>query len=341
MKAAVAYGPRDVRIEEVDIPQISDSEVLIRVKAIGVCPSDVRSYEGVYFRKLYDWGKDSFGLSGHEWSGEIVSVGDEVKGFQVGDRVVGEPIIPCGICKFCRKGATNLCIDKKLVIRGFAEYLKSPSKSLFKIPEGVSYEAAAFSEPVAACLHANEALSPRPGETVLIIGGGPMGLIHLQLSKLSGATVVLSEVIEDRLMMARELGADVAVNPTRSDMVKEVKELTDGYGADGVIVATGARKAIEDAFNAVSGGGKVVLFGGSYPPVMVEIDPNLIHYKEIKIMGSYDQTPIHIERALNLIAKGRIDVERLIAQRLPLSRLKEAFELVKGMKTLKIFIKFD
>ncbi|MEM2921453.1 MAG: zinc-binding dehydrogenase, partial [Candidatus Bathyarchaeia archaeon] len=193
----------------------------------------------------------------------------------------------------------------------------------------------------AVCLHANEIISPRPGDTVLIIGGGPMGLIHLQLSKLSGATVILSEMTENRLRMAEELGADVVVNPAKSDLSKTVRELTDGYGADGVIVAAGSKKAVESALTAVSGAGTVVLFGGSYPPTKVEIDPNLIHYQEIRITGSYDQIPIHIKRALNLMKEGKIDVERLIAHRLPLTKLKEAFEIVKSMETLKVFIKFD
>ncbi len=341
MKAAFVYGPSDLRIEDIDIPAIGKDEVLIKVKTIGVCPSDVRSYEGIYFRKMYDYGRDSYGLTGHEWSGEIVEVGSAVKNFSTGDRVIAETIIPCGVCKFCRKGIANLCTDKSHILRGYAEYLKSPAKYLFKIPSNVSYRAASFSEPIAVCLHANEIISPRPGDTVLIVGGGPMGLIHLQLSKLSGAAVIVSEVVENRLKMAQEFGADVIINPGKENLSERVKDLTGGYGADGVIVATGTKSAIESAFTAISGAGTIVLFGGSYPPTKVEIDPNLIHYQEIKITGSYDQIPIHIGRALDILSRKLINVEGLIAHSFPLSRLKEAFELVKSGEALKVFIELD
>jgi len=339
MKAALVYGPKDLRIEEVDIPAINDDEALIRVKTIGICPSDVRSYEGIYKRQLFQYGKDSYGLSGHEWSGEVVKVGNSVKNFSPGDRVVPEIILPCEICKFCRKGMTNLCANKKNIIRGYAEYTKAPSKLLFKIPSNVSFEAAAFAEPIAVCLHTNEIISPMPGDTILIIGGGPMGLIHLQISKISGASVILSEMVERRLKMAEEIGADAVINPAREDLSKKVKELTGGYGADAVIIATGNKIAIESAFKAVSGAGTIVFFGGTYPPVNVEIDPNIIHYGEIRVTGSYDHTPTHIERALKLLSEGLIKVEKLISNTFSLSQLKEAFELVKSADALKVNIK--
>jgi len=339
MKAALVYGPRDLRIEEVDIPDINDDEVLVRVRVIGICPSDVRAYEGVYKRQMYQYGKDSYGLSGHEWSGEVVETGSSVKDFSPGDRVVPEIIVPCGICKFCRKGMTNLCANKKNIIRGYAQYAKVPSKFLFKIPLNVSFEAAAFAEPIAVCLHTNEIVSPMPGDTILIIGGGPMGLIHLQISKISGATVILSEVIEKRLEMAKEIGADAAVNPAREDLSKKVKELTGGYGADAAIIATGNKTAIESTFKTVSGAGTIIFFGGTYPPVNVEIDPNIIHYGEIKVTGSYDHTPTHVERALKLLSEGSIKVEKLISNTFSLSQLKEAFELVKSADALKVNIK--
>jgi len=335
MRAAVLYGPEDLRIEEVEIPQIGDNEVLVKIKNIGVCPSDVRNYLGIYKRNI-PYGKESYGLSGHEWSGEIVKVGENVKGFSVGDRVVPEIIVPCGSCKFCMKGMTNLCKNKTGIIRGYAEYAKAPAKALFKIPENVSFSEAAFSEPIAVCLHANDIISPKPGETILIIGGGPMGLIHLQISKLSGANVILSEIVESRLKAAKDFGADVVVNPLNEDLSKVVKGLTQGYGADAVIVATGSKTAIESAFKAVSAAGTIVLFGGTYPPTNIEVDPNLIHYGELKVTGSYDHLPTHVERGLKLLSQKKINVKKLISHTFPLDSLKEAFELVRKATALKV-----
>ncbi|MEM3713402.1 MAG: alcohol dehydrogenase catalytic domain-containing protein [Nitrososphaeria archaeon] len=338
MKAAVLYGPSLLSIEEVDVPEILDDEVLIRVKNIGICPSDVRSYLGIYKKQL-PYGKNSYGLTGHEWSGEIVKVGGMVKDFSVGDRVVPEIIIPCGLCKFCMKGLTNLCINKQGVTKGYAEYVKAPAKVLFRIPKNVSFKEAAFSEPLAVCLHTNEIISPKPDDVILIIGAGPMGLIHLQISKLSGAKVIVSEVSDSRLYFAKKFGADLTVNPLKEDVCKVVKDLTDGYGAEAVIVAVGNKIAIESAFKAVSAAGTIVLFGGTYPPTNIEIDPNIIHYGEIKVTGSYDHLPIHVEKALKLLHDKKIEVETLVSHEFPLERLKEAFELVKNGTSLKVQIK--
>ena len=336
MRAALLYGPNDVRIEDVDIPKLEANEVLVRVKKIGICPSDVRIYQGIYKHEPV-YGKESYGTSGHEWTGEIVKVGSAVKGFSLGDRVVPQLIIPCGVCKFCRKGITNLCISKTGQGRGYAEYTKAIANALFKLPENVSYEEAAFAEPIGVCLHANEIISPRPGDTVLIIGGGPMGLIHLQLSKLSGATTIVSEVVESRLEVAKHFGADAVINPAKEDMPKKVKEMTDGYGADGVIVAVGNKVAIESAFKAASAAGTIVLFGGTYPlGTTIQIDPNVIHYGELNVTGCYDHMATHIERTLKVLSKKAINVEGLISNTFPLERLKEGLELVKSASAIKV-----
>jgi len=339
MKAAVLYGPADLHIEEVDVPEIKPDEVLIKVRAIGICPSDVRSYLGIYKRQMYPWGKESYGLSGHEWCGDIVKVGEAVKDFSVGDRVVPEIIVPCGSCKYCGMGLTHLCKNKGNITRGYAEYAKSPAKALFRLPDDVSFVEAAFAEPIAVCLHANDIISAKPGQTVLIIGGGPMGLIHVQVTKLSGAQVIVSEVVENRLKMAKDFGADITVNPAKEDMPKIVKDQTGGYGVDAVIVATGSKAAIESAFKAVRSAGTIVLFGGTYPPANIEVDPNIIHYGEINVTGSYDHVPHHIERGLKLLEMRKLNVEKLVSNTFPLEQLKEGFELVKSGYALKVQVK--
>lgn len=339
MKAAFLYGPKDIRIEEMEIPKPDKGEVLVRVKAIGICPSDVRIYEGVYRKKLTPYGKESYGLSGHEWSGEIVEVGGGVKDFSVHDRVVPEIIVPCGRCKFCMKGMTNLCINKSNVVRGYAEYAKAPAKQMFKIPGNISFEETCFTEPLAVCIHTNEIISPKLGGNVVIIGGGPMGLLHLQLTQLSGAKVILSELIERRLELSKKMGADIVINPNKQDLGSKVKTLTNGYGADAVIVATGGKAAIEDAFKTVSSAGTIVIFGGTYPPTKIEVDPNIIHYGEIKVTGSYDHMPIHVEKALKILSSKMVNVKQLISHSIPLNKLKEGFEIVKNAKGLKVIVK--
>ena len=339
MKAALLYGPKDVRVEEVDIPPLNDSEALVKVNSVGVCQSDVRSYLGIYKRQLFPPGRESYGLSGHEWSGEVVQVGKAAEGISPQDRVVPEIILPCGLCKFCAKGMINLCRNKTFINRGYAEYAKAPARSLLKIPEGVNYEQAAFAEPIAVCLHTNDIASPRPGDTVLIVGAGPMGLIHTQITKLSGATAIVSEILGNRLNMARQFGADLTINPSNEDLPSRVKELTGGNGADAVICATGAPRAIQDALTALGSGGKLILFGGTYPPEKIQMDPNTIHYGEICITGSYDHLPTHMHRALQLLKSRKVDVTSLISDTLSLDLVKEAFDRAMNSTALKILVR--
>ncbi len=339
MKAAMLYGPKDLRVEEVDIPQLDASEALVKVDSVGVCQSDIRAYLGIYKRQLFPPGRGSYGLSGHEWSGQVVEIGKSVDGLSVGDRVVPEIILSCGTCRFCAKGATNLCRSKTFINRGYAEYAKAPARLLLAIPDRTSYEEAAFAEPIAVCLHTNDIVSPRPGDNVLIVGAGPMGLIHTQIAKLSGANVIVSEVFQRRLDAAERLGADVTINPTSENLAARVKGMTEGYGADAVICATGSRKALEDALTAVSSTGKVVLFGGTYPPEKMQIDPNIIHYGEICVTGSYDHLPVHMHRALRLLESQKLSIASLVSDRTSLEQLKEAFELAMTSKALKVVVK--
>jgi len=339
MRAAVLYGPEDLRIEDVPIPSIADDEVLVRVNVIGICPSDVRIYKGIYAKKYFPYGKESYGLSGHEWSGEVVRVGKNVRDFSPGDRVIAEILVPCGVCRLCKKGMPNLCLKKKELLRGYAEYVAIPHRNLLKIPDNVEFEEAALSEPISVCLHANDLASPKPGDVVLIIGAGPMGLLNLQIFKSSGAMAIISDFLESRLEVARDLGADEVINPAKESVEERLRELTNGYGADIVIVSVGNKAAIEEAFKVVGPGGKVILFGASYPPTTIEIDPNVIHYKEVTVMGCTDHLPIHTENALKLLSRKMINVKKLITHVLPLEKLEEGFKLVENLIGLKKLIK--
>jgi len=340
MKAARLYGVGDLRVEEVDRPVISsDDEVLIRIHACGICPSDLRAYTGV--RQSYR----SFPyIPGHEWAGEIVAAGDGVEGFAIGDRVVPSWRVVCGKCYYCNRGLHNFCENLRYgqVRGGFAEYGVAPAESLYRIPEGVSYQEASFSEPLACCINGSLASRIAFGDDVAIVGAGPIGLLHLQLAKHQGARVLVSEFIPERLAVAQKLGADEVIYASQTDPVERVKELTEGRGVNTVIVAVGARQAIEQALQMTGICGTVNLFAGTYPrPVEMAFDPNLIHYKQLVLTGSHDFTPHHFRMALKLIQFGIVKVAPLITHRLPLHQTKEGFDMLPRREGLKIMITMD
>jgi len=336
MMAARLYGVGDLRVEEVDRPVLSaDDEVLIRIHACGICPSDVRPYTG-----LRPPNRPMPYTPGHEWAGEIVDAGDVVEGFAVGDRVVPSWRVVCGRCYYCARGIHNFCenLERGGVRGGFAEYGVAPARTLLKIPEEVSYQEASFCEPVACCINGSLDSGIRFGDNCVVIGAGPIGLIHLQLGKHSGARVYVSDLIPRRLEKAEELGADALILASQGDPVQRGKELTGGRGADVVIVAVGAPRALEQALELVGICGTVNFFAGTYPPTTLEIDPNLIHYKQIRLTGSHDYTPFHFETALRFIESGTVRVTPLISHELPLARVKEGFDIVAGRKGLKVMI---
>jgi len=339
MRAALLHGPNDVRIEDVDVPSISDDQALVRVRAIGICQSDIRVIKGLSRKKYFSYGYDSYGLTGHEWAGEIVELGKKVEGFNIGDRVIPEIIISCGNCKMCIDGRTNLCLNKQYVIRGYAEYAVVPYTNLYKVPQKIDFEEAALIEPIAVTLHANDIAKPSPGNLVLIIGAGPMGLLNLIINKLSGACILVSDIIDERLQKAKSLGADEVINPVKGDISTKIKELNDGYGADIVIVCASSAKAIEDGFKAVRPGGKLLLFAGSVVPPEVKLDPNYIHYNEVTITGSYDHLPKDSINAIKLLSYRQINVKPIISHYVSLPELRKGIEIAESHIGLKVIVK--
>jgi len=338
MKAAVLYAPLDLRVEEVLVPKIGKDEALIKVGVIGICPSDIKNYMRTDGKTWFPYGPESYGLSGHEFVGKIVALGENVKNFSVGDIVVPEIIIPCGRCKYCKKGLINLCSNKKYISHGYAEYAKVNANYLYKVPDGVSMEEAAFSEPLSVVLHTNSLLSPKPDDVILIIGAGPMGLLHTMITKLSGAKVIVSEVNEKRLKIAEKFGADILLNPKEVDISKKIKEITEG-GADAAIVTIGNKDAIESAISSVGSSGTVVLFASAYPDITININPNIIHWGELKITGSYEHMPIDMDRALHLLRDRKINVMDLVTATFKLDDIKSAFEYARSGNGLKVQVK--
>ncbi|MGQ9514483.1 MAG: zinc-binding dehydrogenase [Thermoproteota archaeon] len=335
MKAAILYNPYDLRIGEVDKPTIDDEKVLIRIDFCGICPSDVRGYTGMR-KGIHEFPY----VPGHEWVGHIVELGRKVKGFHKDDRVVPDWRAVCGKCYFCRRGIFNYCenLARDAVRGGFCEYGYAISPNIRLIPNNVSYVEACFTEPLACCINGIKRCNIQVGDDVVIVGSGPIGLMHLQLAKHLGARVISCDIIDERLEKAKSLGADELINPSKEDPIERTKELTEGRGANAVIVAVGGQKPIEQGIGMAGTCGTINIFAGTYPATTIPLDPNLIHYKQLFVTGSHDYTPNDFTAALKLIANRTIQVKPLVSHILPLEKTKEGYDMVVGQKGLKVII---
>lgn len=333
---AVLYGPNDIRIEKRYV-SCDDDQALIRIRACGVCPTDVRSYTGL--RRVGGYPR----TLGHEWVGEIVETGKNFVGYKVGDRVAADWRVVCGNCYFCRRGIFNYCQNTRgeKVRGGFAEYGVAISSNLRLIPDNLSFEEATFAEPLACCINGNRRSNISFGDDVLIIGCGPIGLLHVQLSKRSGARVIACDPIRDRLEKARQLGADDVISPEQGDVRDKIIEMTGGRGVNSVIVAVGSPETAKLAIEVACISGTVNFFAGTYPPGTIELDPNIVHYKELSITGSHDFTPHDFSTALKLIEHGIVNVQTLITHTIPLNEIALAFDTVAQRKGLKVVVKID
>ncbi|MDW8063333.1 MAG: alcohol dehydrogenase catalytic domain-containing protein [Candidatus Caldarchaeum sp.] len=339
MKAGYVLSPGILTVEETDLPNIGPHEVLVRVRACGVCASDVKFFRGLKTYRETPYGRESPGFTGHEWAGEVVAAGEEVADFSVGDHVAPFLIISCGLCKFCRVGRNNLCPEKKYVHGGFAEYIKVPSHNLLRLPHEVDFEDACFVEPLACCLNGLEKLGLHVDDVVLVIGDGPMGLLNLMVLKTFGVKVILAGHHRHRLSMAEKLGAEYAANPLETDLETIVRKATDGYGADAVIIAVNNKQAAETALSLVSKGGIVNVFAGAHPTYEINIDINKIHYSELAITGSADAQKKHYKQAMEIIANKSITPSKLITHRYPLTEIQTAFETAESKQSVKTVVK--
>lgn len=341
MKAARLYGVRDLRVEDLDDPAPGRGEALIRIHACGVCPSDLRSYLGARS------GSGAMALPrtpGHEWSGVVEALGEPddsgpAPDIHVGDRVVADWRYVCGRCYQCRRGVFNYCEHLRRGVRGgFAEYGVAPLTQLRAIPDNVSFEEASFCEPLACITNAHSYTEINLGDDVVIVGAGPIGLLHMQMALRRGARVIVSDPIAMRLEKARELGAHDVIDASTTEPVARVKELTDGRGANAVIVAVGAPEPIKQGIEMGTINGWVNLFAGTYPPTEIPADPNVIHYRQLRVTGSHDFTPHHFTTALRLIQFGIIKVAPLISHRFELDAVRDAFEMTAGRGGLKSMV---
>ena len=327
MKAAVLYGVRDLRLEDVPKPEFSDNEVLIRVNACGICGTDIHIYRG-------EWKTNTPIILGHEFSGVIADVGREVKGLNVGDPVVAEPNIPCGSCYFCRMSERNYFCENLeatgVTVNGaFAEYVKVVASNVYRLPKAYNLDEAALIEPLACCVRGIDQAKIKVGDTVAIIGAGPVGLILLQLALQSGASMVIQTDMEDsRLSLAKDLGADHTINVTKADPVESIKELTGGYGVDVAIEAVGKPEAITQAMRATRRGGRLVIFGVSPEDAVWKVRPFELYDKELTIKTSY-RSPYTFQRAVKIAASGRVRLKPLISHIFKLDDIHRAFEVAE------------
>ena len=322
MKAAVLYGANDIRIEDVPLPSLRGHEVLIEVKVCGICGSDLHAFKGKHPDYVLPI------IPGHEFSGIVREVGKEVASISPGERVTVEPVKTCGKCYYCLRGNYNRCTNLKIMgaqVNGaFAEYVIVDENRVFKLPEGISFEEGAMIEPLAVAVHAIKRCSSVGGKTVAILGAGTIGLLTLQVAKVFGATkVIVSDVIDNRLKLAEELGADVVVNPFKEDLEKIVRDNTGGLGVAVAFEAVGSEDTVRQALKLVRKGGEVIIIG-VFEKSFISIPIMEIVNKELTVKGSLIYNWDY-ELALELVNKGKVNVRRLISLSLPLSRIKEGF----------------
>ncbi len=345
MLAAVYYGIEDIRVEEVEQPAIGPNEALLRVRAATICGTDLRIYASGHF-KIPPGTKR---ILGHEVAGEVAAVGSEVQTLKPGQRIAIAPNVGCGACWQCLQGHNHLCPDYQAfgvsLDGAFAQYMRIPAAfiqrgNITPIPESLSYGEAALNEPFSCCYNGSRACRIEPGDVVLIVGAGPIGIMHLFLARLSGARlVILSEMIEERLAQAVEFGADLGLNPARDDVVEAVREASEGRGADAVIVAAPSPAAQEQALELVAIQGRINFFGGlPKGKEFIRFNSNRVHYKEITVTGTTGSSSAQFRRTMEILASGQVNLAPLISARVPLSQIKEAFELAASKKVLKVVV---
>ena len=316
MKALMFYGNEDLRLTEIADPKPGPGDALIRVKACGICGSDVHGYLGITGRRIPPM------VMGHEFSGEVVEVGAGVTDIRVGDRVAPYPVIFCGECEPCRQGNVHVCLNKKalgvLECNGaMAEYIAIPARLLFKLADNISFDVGSMMEPLAvACRGVNHA-GDLAGKTVLIIGAGTIGMLALALVKMRNpAKVFISDLSETRLAVAREMGADYVINPSKDSIQGVIKSATDQVGVDVAIEAVGATPTVQQAMSCLRVGGTGVWIGNSAK--MINIDMQEIVTRELKVVGSFLYTFKEFGEVVDLLNQGKLNVEPVISLRAPM-----------------------
>ncbi len=343
MKAAILENIEHLVVKEVPDPELKPGAIILRVRVCSICSTDLR---------IFRYGDQRVTLPqiiGHEIAGEVKSVSKDVSGYCVGERVAVTPRIACGKCYYCLKGQDIYCLHSQTLgyqlPGGYAEYLFIPPRGieygiLHKIADNVSFEQASLAEPLSCCIRAQRNAHISPGDIVVIIGGGPIGIIHCRLAKLHGAgKVILVENAVSRLRNLDLTSVDNIIDSAKVDSVSRIDTLTKKNGADVVIVACSSRDAQEQAVSLAGKGGRINYFGGLPPHHLnISLDSNLIHYREISILGSHGSTPHDTKEAVDMLASKRIDITDLISQTFPLNAIADAFLFAESKAGMHVAI---
>jgi L-iditol 2-dehydrogenase len=333
MDAAVLHGPRDLQIAREPAEEPGPEEVMVQVAYCGVCPWDLRAYLGLSSSVCYPL------HFGHEISGVVARIGDKVQGLYVGQPVVVDAIRRCGVCPACRRGLENHCQDADFSRGGFASLFVAPAGNVYPLRPSTPLQHAAMTEPLACVLHAQNRLSLAAGGTALVMGCGPLGLLHLQVLRLSGVRVLAADPVAFRREAALRLGASAALDPMGSDLTGAVREHTGGWGVEAAIVATGAVAAAQQATDLLAFEGKLLLFAGVHPKAPLTLDPNDIHYRESWITGSSDYVRREFRQALELIEQETLQLHPLLTDSYALAHLAEALARVQSGQALKVMVR--
>jgi L-iditol 2-dehydrogenase len=340
MKAAKFYGPEDLRLEVIDIPEPQTGEILVKVKTALTCGTDFKAYRQGHPVLL---GENYPVAFGHECAGIVEKVGPGVTQFKKGMYVVAANSAPCGQCFYCKKNRPNLCENLEFLNGAFAEYIKVPASivrsNTYLIPEGVSFRHAAITEPFACAVHAYHRLNIKPDDRVVVLGCGVMGLLFSAVAVHHGSNIIAIGRNDEKLQIAHTMGVQTVVNvKDKNDPVQTVLDLTEGRGADFVIEAVGQTQAWDQAFQMTRKGGTVCFFGGCKKGSTFALDAHRIHYEEVNIQGVFHHTPFYFQRALEYIRDGVLNPDLLITREIPLDQVVDLFKNEAFLSSFKTAI---
>lgn len=343
MIAAVFRGAGELEVAEVETPKIGPDEVLVKIGANTVCGTDVRILRGEKSK-----GIDRDTVLGHEPAGRVAEVGGNVRGYEAGQPVALYPEIVCRRCYFCKRGLENMCTNARIfgyvLDGGLGEYVRIPADAieagnLFAAEKDLPPEQLALAEPLGCCVNGHRRSGTKLDDTVLIMGAGPIGLFHLQLSLLAGArTVIVTELSEPRRRTAQQFGAHVAVDPANEDLADVVAEHTDGLGVDVAVICIGVPALVNDALRLTRKGGNVNIFAGLAKEGWAEIEANLVHYNELTLTGTSNSTREEYGMALKLIESGRVTTDTMVTHRFPLAQAVEAIDRSASGEGIKVAV---
>lgn len=344
MKALVLTGKSQVEYREVLTPTCPDDGFLIRVDSVGLCGSDVRTYFYGHQHVKYPC------ILGHENVGTIMEAGKNVEEYKVGDRIIVNPVLPCGKCWYCQKGLQHICSDRLTyghhIQGGFAEYMVIPGigiekGQILKIPNNVSSDKIVIVELLSSIVNAQEYADVTLGETVVVFGTGPIGCLHSEVARLRGAKkIIMIDINDGRLELAKKFSGTDFINSSVSNPVETVLKLTKGFGADVAIVAAPSVEAQSQALKLLRKRGRLVIFGGvSKDNPYTKLDSNFIHYNEIAILGTFAYGPNNFKKAFDLVVNNMINTDGFITHILPLEEMEQGVEKIKSGEALKVVLK--